>query len=73
MGDMGELADDAAHYHREVGVYAKQAGVDMLYCCGSMSRIAAESFGAGGYWFDNKARYYLGINSALAWLIYSAC
>ena len=20
-----------------------------------MSRIAAESFGAGGYWFDNKA------------------
>jgi UDP-N-acetylmuramoyl-tripeptide--D-alanyl-D-alanine ligase len=54
LGDMGELGEEAAELHREVGVAARQAGVDRLYACGSLSRGAAEEFGKDGYFFAQQ-------------------
>ena len=44
LGDMAELGDQSAEYHREVGAYAAKAGVDQLYCCGSYADDYAMGF-----------------------------
>lgn len=51
LGDMGELGDDAAVMHAEIGEYAKKAGVDALYTLGELSREMTAAFGpqAGHY------------------------
>ena len=56
MGDMGELGPGAAAMHVEVGVFAREAGIDALLALGSASREAAAAFGAGARHFDNAAR-----------------
>lgn len=49
-GDMGELGQDSAQWHRRVGEEAARAGVERLYCAGEHSREAARAFGAGAHW-----------------------
>lgn len=44
LGDMGELGDEAALYHQQVGVYAKQQGIDELYSLGVLSQYASDEF-----------------------------
>ena len=51
MGDMGELGEDAAAMHAEVGRYAKETGVDVLLGVGEASRHAVDAFGAGATHF----------------------
>ncbi len=53
LGDMGELGDDAAAMHREVGTAAREAGVERLFATGELSRNAVEAFGDGARWFDS--------------------
>ena len=50
VGDMGELGQDSAQWHRRVGEEASRAGVERLYCAGVHSLEAAEAFGAGAHW-----------------------
>lgn len=38
LGDMGELGEDEKQLHHEVGAYAVNAGVDVLFCVGELSR-----------------------------------
>lgn len=47
LGDMGELGDDEAALHAEIGTYAKQAGVDGLFTLGNLSQEMTKAFGAG--------------------------
>ena len=42
LGDMLELGDDSKKYHRQIGGYAAQKGVDLLLLTGEMSAYAAE-------------------------------
>ena len=49
-GDMGELGQNSAQWHRRVGEEAARAGVERLYCAGKHSRQAAAAFGAGARW-----------------------
>jgi UDP-N-acetylmuramoyl-tripeptide--D-alanyl-D-alanine ligase len=53
MGDMGELGADAPAMHREVGAYARQAGIDALFALGDNARGMAETFGAGATHFTD--------------------
>lgn len=46
LGDLGELGDNAALLHRQLGEQAKQAGISALYCCGDLTQHASEGFGA---------------------------
>jgi UDP-N-acetylmuramoyl-tripeptide--D-alanyl-D-alanine ligase len=44
LGDMLELGPDAERFHREVGLYAADSGVDILWAVGAHSRAVVESF-----------------------------
>jgi UDP-N-acetylmuramoyl-tripeptide--D-alanyl-D-alanine ligase len=51
LGDMGELGADAAQFHREIGVAARELGIERLYALGILSGEAVREFGAGALHF----------------------
>lgn len=52
LGDMGELGADAQRLHREIGAYAKQAGLARLLTLGEAGRETAAAFGASARHFE---------------------
>jgi UDP-N-acetylmuramoyl-tripeptide--D-alanyl-D-alanine ligase len=59
LGDMGEVGTQGAAFHEEVGVYARDAGINGLYALGELAAVTAQAFGAGG-------RHYPRIEDLLA-------
>jgi UDP-N-acetylmuramoyl-tripeptide--D-alanyl-D-alanine ligase len=53
LGDMGEIGGQGVAFHREIGEYARAAGVDRLLTVGELASNAADAFGPGGTHFDN--------------------
>jgi len=51
LGDMAELGSFAEQSHTEVGVFAREHGIERLFATGSLAALAVESFGRGGQWF----------------------
>ncbi len=51
LGDMGELGEDAAQFHREIGVAARELGIESLFALGTLSAEAVREFGAGAQHF----------------------
>ncbi|HEX8739592.1 MAG TPA: UDP-N-acetylmuramoyl-tripeptide--D-alanyl-D-alanine ligase [Casimicrobiaceae bacterium] len=47
IGDMGEVGDEGAAFHHEIGEAARAAGIDRLDTCGSLAAEAAAAFGSG--------------------------
>jgi UDP-N-acetylmuramoyl-tripeptide--D-alanyl-D-alanine ligase len=47
LGDMGEVGDQGPAFHAEVGVYARERGIERLFTLGKQSGDAATSFGDG--------------------------
>lgn len=54
FGDMGELGAWSDQHHKEVGLAARQLGIDKLMTCGSHSMLASDAFGNGAQHFSNK-------------------
>jgi UDP-N-acetylmuramoyl-tripeptide--D-alanyl-D-alanine ligase len=54
FGDMGELGSWATQHHQEVGLAARRLGIDSFLSCGSYSKLASETFGAGGEHFVDQ-------------------
>jgi len=52
MGDMGEVGDQGPAFHREVGAYAAQRGIEALYALGDASIDSCTAFGAGRHFID---------------------
>ena len=52
LGDMGELGDDAATFHAEIGSEARRAGIEKLYTLGALSGNAVREFGSGARHFE---------------------
>ena len=42
LGDMGELGENEREMHYDVGKYAANTGVDILFCCGTLSEDLAK-------------------------------
>jgi UDP-N-acetylmuramoyl-tripeptide--D-alanyl-D-alanine ligase len=53
MGDMAELGEFSESSHKEVGVFAREHGVERLFAIGQLAALAVESFGRGGQWFPD--------------------
>ena len=51
LGDMGEVGAQGPAFHREVGEYARTAGVDRLLAVGTSAQATAQAFGRGGEHF----------------------
>lgn len=54
VGDMGELGTQCEQAHIELGLYAKQCGIDALWSTGTYSALSAESFGAKACHFETQ-------------------
>jgi len=44
LGDMGELGSEARSYHQEVGEFAKDQGIDVLFTLGVLSQNTSDAF-----------------------------
>ena len=51
LGDMGEVGAQGPAFHREIGAYARAAGVTHLYAVGEAMKVAADAFGEGALHF----------------------
>ncbi len=65
LGDMKELGEGAAQLHAEMGLRAKQAGLDQLLTLGDLSREASASFGAGARHFLDQETLIAALRSEL--------
>lgn len=59
LGDMGELGDGGSDMHRVIGEYAREKGIDQLFCLGSLTAEAAKAFG-------EKAEHFTELEPLLA-------
>jgi UDP-N-acetylmuramoyl-tripeptide--D-alanyl-D-alanine ligase len=53
LGDMGEVGEHGAEFHREVGQYALGENISSLFAMGEQSRDAVAAFGAAGAHADS--------------------
>ena len=45
MGDMSELGERAAYYHKKIGKLAKKLCIEEVYTCGKLTALTSEAFG----------------------------
>jgi UDP-N-acetylmuramoyl-tripeptide--D-alanyl-D-alanine ligase len=53
LGDMGEVGAQGPEFHAEVGRYAKEKGIDVLFAVGSASKESVAAFGAAARHFED--------------------
>lgn len=53
LGDMGELGEDSARVHADVGIKVKAMGINRLLATGENSVAAVKEFGDGAVHFDS--------------------
>jgi UDP-N-acetylmuramoyl-tripeptide--D-alanyl-D-alanine ligase len=51
LGDMGEVGDAGPAFHREIGLYARDAGIERLFAAGTLARDATDAFGSAASHF----------------------
>lgn len=54
LGDMLELGRGAEMYHKQIGAYVSEKGIDNVFCNGPLAGVIAESFGGGAYHFERQ-------------------
>jgi UDP-N-acetylmuramoyl-tripeptide--D-alanyl-D-alanine ligase len=65
LGDMGELGADAVQFHREIGIAARELGIEQLLALGVLSAEAVRGFGAGAQHFTNIEALNAALNKEL--------
>jgi len=59
LGDMGEVGERGSEFHQEIGLYARERGIDRLYATGDLCRAAVAAFGKG-------ARHFADVEAMIA-------
>jgi UDP-N-acetylmuramoyl-tripeptide--D-alanyl-D-alanine ligase len=59
IGDMGEVGDEGPAFHREIGAYARERGIDAVYALGDASRDACAAYG-------EAARHFADVDALVA-------
>jgi len=52
LGDMGEVGAQGPAFHREIGAYAKERGVERLFAAGELVKESVAAFGEGAVHVD---------------------
>ncbi len=55
LGDMGEVGDQGPEFHREVGDYARERGIEHVWTAGELCRHTARAVGDQAQAFDSSA------------------
>ncbi|MEO8738271.1 MAG: UDP-N-acetylmuramoyl-tripeptide--D-alanyl-D-alanine ligase [Casimicrobiaceae bacterium] len=55
FGDMGEVGVEGVAFHREIGAYARAAGIERLFGVGELTQHAVNAFGANAEHFADVA------------------
>jgi UDP-N-acetylmuramoyl-tripeptide--D-alanyl-D-alanine ligase len=55
LGDMGEVGAQGPEFHAEIGAYAKQQGIEHLWCAGALCEHAGLAFGEAARRFADAA------------------
>jgi len=66
LGDMGELGEDAAAMHAQIGLAARAAGVDRLLALGELTKESVGAFGAGAMHFERIQELLAELENELA-------
>jgi UDP-N-acetylmuramoyl-tripeptide--D-alanyl-D-alanine ligase len=64
LGDMGEVGDQGIPFHREIGEYARAAGVNRLLTLGDLAMHAVAAFGPGGKHYADRDALVLALTAA---------
>lgn len=65
LGDMGELGESAAQFHREIGIAARELGIEKMFASGTLSREAVNEFGSGAVHFAEIEKMEVAIDKEL--------
>ncbi len=65
LGDMGEVGDQGPAFHEEVGVHARERGIEQLFTLGAQSAHASQAFGSGRHFGDDLASLQAAVGHAL--------
>ncbi len=65
LGDMGELGEEALQMHQEIGIAARELGIERLFALGTLSAGAVQEFGAGARHFSNIEDLCAGLTAEL--------
>lgn len=52
MGDMLELGKQSTNYHKQIGKYAADKGIDIILAIGDHTKHSANEFGKNGFFFE---------------------
>jgi UDP-N-acetylmuramoyl-tripeptide--D-alanyl-D-alanine ligase len=55
LGDMGEVGTRGPEFHAEVGAYARERGLEHLWCAGALCAHAAQAYGSSARHFADAA------------------
>ncbi|MDT8427714.1 MAG: UDP-N-acetylmuramoyl-tripeptide--D-alanyl-D-alanine ligase [Pseudomonadales bacterium] len=64
-GDMAELGDESDSLHRQLGTYANQKKIDLLWTVGEKSRLASIEFGPHAQHFNSQEELLIKLNTSL--------
>jgi UDP-N-acetylmuramoyl-tripeptide--D-alanyl-D-alanine ligase len=66
LGDMGEVGSQGPQFHAEVGAYARERGIEVLWAAGSACTHAAQAFGSAARHFAGTPELIAALHEAPA-------